>query len=105
MPVEYDLRGSDIFANPYPLYHELRSKYPVHLDSHMGCWVVTSYAGVSSGLADRALSSVRAVQGAILDKSAWTELRPLFSHISDLMFFADPPKHTHVRSLINKVFS
>jgi cytochrome P450 len=105
MPIEYDLYGPDIFADPYPLYHKLRSHYPVHLDSHLGCWVVTSYADVTAALANRALSSERMMQGAILQEPAWAELRPLFSSISNLMFYADPPKHTHMRSLINKVMS
>lgn len=105
MPINYDLSGPDIFANPYPLYHRLRSDYSVHLDSHLGCWVVTSYKDVSSGLANRALSSERVMRGTILQDPAWAELLPLFSYISHLMFYADPPRHTHIRSLINKALS
>lgn len=105
MPIEYDLHGPHIFANPYPLYHKIRSRYPVHLDSHLGCWVVTSYALVASALADRNLSSERVVQGSIMQEEQWIALSPLFEHISNLMFYSDPPKHTRIRSLINKAFS
>ncbi|GHO57930.1 cytochrome P-450 like protein [Ktedonobacter robiniae] len=45
------------------------------------------------------------MQGAILQEPPWSELRPLFSSISNLMFYADPPKHSHMRSLINKAMS
>jgi len=105
MPIDYDLSGPDIFADPYPLYRRLRSDHPVHLDSHLGCWVVTSYEAVSAGLAHRALSSERVMRGTILQDPAWAELLPLFSSISNLMFYADPPRHTHIRSLINRALS
>src|SRR5581483_719596 len=105
MPAEYNLQGPDIFADPYPLYRRLRTDYPVHLDSHLGCWVVTSYADVVAGLANRALSSERARQSHTLREEGWEQLLPLFSSIGNLMFFADPPKHTQIRSIINKTFS
>ena len=105
MPADYDLQGPDIFADPYPLYYRLRTHYPVHLDSHLGCWVVTSYADVVAGLANRALSSERARRSHTLREEGWEQLLPLFSSIGNLMFFADPPKHTQIRSIINKTFS
>jgi pimeloyl-[acyl-carrier protein] synthase len=105
MPIDYDLSGPDIFADPYPLYRRLRSDHPLHLDSHLGCWVVTSYEAVSAGLAHRTLSSERVMRGPILQDPAWAELLPLFSSISNLMFYADPPRHTHMRSLINRALS
>src|SRR5260221_9236144 len=100
MPHEYDLQSPDTFANPYPLYDRLRAKYPVHLDSHLGCWVVTSYADVAAGLTNRDLSSERAMQGTVLQEKDWYELSPLFAHISHLMFYIDPPKHTRIRALV-----
>lgn len=105
MSAEYDLHGPHIFSDPYPLYHKICAKYPVHLDSHLGCWVVTSYTDIAASLANRDLSSERAVQGSILQGNDWSSLSPLFSHISNLMFYNDPPKHTRIRSLINKALS
>ncbi len=105
MPHEYDLQGPDIFTDPYPLYHRLRSKYPIHLDSHLGCWVVTSYSDVALALANGNLSSERARRGVALREKGWMEVSPLFKHISNLMFFTDPPKHTQIRSLMSKAFS
>lgn len=105
MPREYDLQGPDIFANPYPLYHKIRSNYPVHLDSHLGCWVVTSYQGVNAALANRSLSSNRAMQSTTMVTEDWAELRPLFATISNLMFYTDPPKHSQIRSLVNNALS
>jgi len=105
MTREYDLCDPAIFTNPYPFYQRLRARYPIHLDSHLGCWVVTSYAEVVSGLANRDLSSERVMRGVALQEESWHKLSPLFDQISDLMFYADPPKHTRIRSLVNKALS
>jgi pimeloyl-[acyl-carrier protein] synthase len=105
MPREYDLCEPAIFTDPYPFYQRVRASYPVHLDSHLGCWVVTSYAEVVSGLANRDLSSERVMRGAALQEEGWHKFGPLFEHISNLMFYTDPPKHTHIRSLVNKALS
>jgi cytochrome P450 len=45
------------------------------------------------------------MRGAALHEKDWQALEPLFAHISNLMFYADPPKHTKIRSLISKAFS
>lgn len=105
MPHTYDLRGAALFANPYPFYQRLRSDHPVHLDTSLGCWVVTSYRDVSLALSDRRLSSERFMSAVTFEDKSWQNLAPLLVHISNLMFFADPPKHTRLRSLVNKAFS
>src|SRR5579875_854086 len=105
MGFDYDLHGPEIFANPYPLYQRLRSDHPVHLDNHLGCWVITCYKDVLAALANRSLSSERSMHAVAFQSQEWKNLNPLFEHISNLMFFADPPRHTRIRSLINKAFS
>lgn len=105
MPDVYDWFDPRIFANPYPLYHRLRSRHPVYLDEDLSCWVVTSYEYVISALANRSLSSERTKQGALLRQPAWAGLAPLFTDISRLMFYADPPRHTRLRSLVQMAFT
>src|ERR1700681_2271107 len=80
---EYNFHGAELYANPYPFYHRLRAKYPVHLDSYFGCWVVTTYEDVITAFANRDLSSERAEGGAILRQEGWKELQPLFAHIAN----------------------
>src|SRR3954467_881728 len=46
VPSLYHLFDPDILANPYPLYHRLRSERPVHWDPFLHSWVVTRYADV-----------------------------------------------------------
>ena len=42
----YHLLDPEVLANPYPLYHRLRSEDPVHWDPFLHAWVVTRYADV-----------------------------------------------------------
>ena len=42
----FQLLDPEVLANPYPLYHRLRSEDPVHWDPYLHAWVVTRYADV-----------------------------------------------------------
>src|SRR6266403_1891199 len=42
----YRLLDPEVLANPYPLYHQLRTQDPVHWDPFLHAWVVTRYADV-----------------------------------------------------------
>ena len=53
------LFGSDMLADPYPVYHQFRSSRPVYWAPALDAWVVTSYAAVTAGLRNPQLSSNR----------------------------------------------
>src|SRR3954447_21315472 len=40
------LLDPEVLANPYPLYHRLRTEAPVHWDPYLHAWVVTRYADI-----------------------------------------------------------
>ena len=42
----YHLLDPEVLANPYPLYHQLRSEDPVHWDPYLHAWIVTRHAYV-----------------------------------------------------------
>src|SRR5437588_6742570 len=42
----HQLLDPEVLANPYPLYHRLRSEDPVHWDPFLHEWVVTRYEDV-----------------------------------------------------------
>src|SRR5215472_6321685 len=42
----YHLLDPEVLANPYPLYHRLRSEDPIHWDYFLHAWVVTRYVDV-----------------------------------------------------------
>src|SRR6188474_2934414 len=45
-PSLYHLIDPEVLADPYPLYHRLRSERPVHWDPFLHSWVVTRYSDV-----------------------------------------------------------
>ncbi len=42
----YQLLDPETLANPYPLFHRLRSEDPVHWDPFLHAWIVTRYKDV-----------------------------------------------------------
>src|SRR5215471_2178873 len=46
----YRLLDPGILANPYPLYHRLRTEDPIHWDPYLHTWVVTRYIDVMTVL-------------------------------------------------------
>ena len=48
----YQLLDPEVLADPYPLYHHLRTEVPVHWDPYLHAWVVTRYADVITVLHD-----------------------------------------------------
>ena len=42
----------EVLANPYPLFHKLRTQDPVHWDQFLHCWVITRYSDVIRVLRD-----------------------------------------------------
>ena len=42
----YHLLDPEVLANPYPLFHRLRSEDPVDWDPFLHTWVVTRYSDV-----------------------------------------------------------
>ena len=55
----YHLLDPEVLANPYPLYHRLRSEDPVHWDPFLHAWVVTRYADVVAVLLNASRRTVR----------------------------------------------
>ena len=97
------LFGPEMLADPYPLYHRLRTVDPVHWSEKFDAWILTRFDEVSAGLNDLRLSSDRA---ALFRKLAHSpDLDPLFSFLSKRMLLTDPPTHTRLRALVGKDFT
>ena len=96
----------EIAADPYPLYHRLRSEDPVRWDAPLNAWVVTRYADVQSALGDPRLSAERINRSTEwLPEAMRQTLGPVFRALSRQMLFLDPPDHTRLRGLVNKAFT
>ncbi len=99
----YHLLDPEVLANPYPLYHRLRSEDPVHWDPFLHAWVVTSYADVITVF--QRCSSDRTPTPEQLDALGLSSLAPLAKVMVHQMLFLDPPAHGRVRGLASRAFT
>src|SRR5579864_2956651 len=99
----YHLLDPEVLANPYPLYHRLRSEDPVHWDPYLHAWVVTRYADVVHVF--QRFSADRTPTPEQLTMLGLTALAPLAEVMVLQMLFLDPPNHGRVRGLASKAFT
>jgi cytochrome P450 len=99
----YQLLDPEVLANPYPLYHRLRSEDPVHWDPFLHKWVLTRYADVVVAL--QRFSAKCAPTPEQLNLMGMGVLSPAAQVMVQQMLFMDPPAHTRIRSLAAKAFT
>jgi pimeloyl-[acyl-carrier protein] synthase len=99
----YHLLEPEVLANPYPLYHELRSTAPVHWDPYLHAWVVTRYAEVVEVF--QHFLAARTPSPEHLAAMGMAELSPIAQVMVRQMLFLDPPDHTRVRTLAARAFT
>ena len=99
----YHLLDPEVLANPYPLYHRLRSEDPVHWDPFLHAWVVTRYADVVTVF--QRFSANRTPTPEQLTALGLSALTPLAQVMVRQMLFLDPPDHGRVRGLAAKAFT
>jgi pimeloyl-[acyl-carrier protein] synthase len=99
----YQLLDPEMLANPYPLYHRLRSEDPVHWDPFLHEWVVTRYADVVSVF--QRFSAHRTPTPEQLTRLGLTMMKPFAEVMVRQMVFLDPPAHVRIRSLASKAFT
>ncbi len=99
----YHLLDPKVLADPYPLYHRLRSEDPVHWDPFLHKWVLTRYADVVFAL--QRFSAKCAPTPAQLDMMGMGVLSPAAQVMVQQMLFMDPPAHTRIRGLAAKAFT
>lgn len=97
------LLDPEVLANPYPLFHRLRSEDPVHWDPFLHAWVVTRYDDVINVL--HHFSADRTPTPEHLAKIGLAELAPIALVMVKQMLFLDPPTHTRIRKLASYAFT
>jgi len=102
-PAQSSYFAPELLANPYPIYHRLRSTDPVHWDEGISAWMVTRYDDAAAGLRNPRLSSARAERSR--SRHGSPELDEFFDGQSKSMINNDPPTHTRLRGLVNKAFT
>jgi pimeloyl-[acyl-carrier protein] synthase len=99
----YHLLDPEILANPYPLYHRLRTEAPVHWDPFLHAWVVTRYQDVVRVLHD--FSADRTPSPEQLERMNLSAISPIAAVMVKQMLFLDAPAHTRLRSLASSAFT
>lgn len=97
------LLDPEIQADPYPLYHRLRSEEPVRWDPYLNAWVVTRYADVVRVFTE--FSARRTPAPEQLTAWGMGSLAPVAQVMVRQMLFLDPPQHGRVRTIAAKALT
>ena len=109
-PVQIDFRDPDNIADPYPHFRALLADNPVHWNTSIQGWCLTSYEDVTASLLDPRFSANRIrpfVEHTVRNQGeAGSEAISMLGECLSLwMVFNDGQKHTHLRKLANKAFT
>lgn len=94
------LFSPEIRQNPYPMYLNMRKNQPVLFVPDLGVWSVFRFDDVKTVLSNHNLFSSQYGQPPAPDAGAAAQARGQSSLIT-----TDPPRHTQIRSLVNRAFT
>lgn len=97
--VEFDPFSDDFFNAPFETYRRLRDEAPVYHNEKYGFWALSRYEDVEPALKD--FETYSSARGVTLDMYL-AEPDPTQPPMIIMM---DPPDHTVMRKLVNKVFT
>lgn len=97
--VHFDPFSDDFFVDPFPIYRRLRDHAPVYHNTEYNFWALSRYADVAPAMKDHETYS--SARGVTLDHF----IDPDALLPRDVIIMMDPPQHTRMRSLVNKVFT
>src|ERR1700689_3554728 len=101
----FDVRDPAFLANPYPVFHRLRTAAPV-FKAPFGRWFITRYDDTAQLLRDRRFGKDYAEPEALIRRFGPTAMQePAVVELSHMMLMRDPPDHTRLRGLVTKVFT
>ncbi|MBV9405063.1 MAG: hypothetical protein JO211_06945, partial [Acidobacteriaceae bacterium] len=81
----YQLLDPEVLADPYPLFHRMRSNDPVHWDVFLHSWVVTRYEDVVRVL--KTFSADRTPTPEQLKSMGLSEMEPIAALMVKQMLF------------------
>jgi cytochrome P450 len=98
----YHLLDPEVLADPYPLYHRLRTEAPVHWDPYLHAWIVTRYDDVITVLSR--YSAARTPRPEYFEALGAPEVSPIARVMVKQMLFLDGATHARVRKLAAPAF-
>lgn len=99
----FQLMDPKVLADPYPLYHRLRSTDPVHWDPYLNAWVCTRYEDVVWVLTEFSAKTTPTPEA--LTAVGLATLNPIAEVMIKQMLFMDAPMHTRLRVLAAGAFA
>ena len=103
------LGTAEFFAEPFPVYDQLRERVPIYWCTKWNAWLVTRQADINKLIRDTGtLSNTKRHTMLLrqLPEEQRRELGPLQRHFEGQgLINSDPPRHTRLRRLSNKAFT
>jgi cytochrome P450 len=105
-PLVYDTRDEATLSNPFPVYARMRAEDPVHWHPRLKSWILTRYDDVKRAHITKELSPDRITPfyESLPDKQR-SILQDVIRYLNLWMVFRDPPRHTHLRKIMNSAFT
>lgn len=98
--------GATAFHDPYPAYRAERQDGSLQYKPDWDGWSATGYREVAALLREPRLKADRSdLFFRDLDEARRVALAPLARAHAGMMLFADPPRHTRLRGLVNRAFT
>ena len=95
--MEYNPFAPELRENPYPLYKELRDQAPAYYNRELDFWALSRFEDVANAIQNpRRYSSAQGIGVGMT--GAPGQLMPT-------LIMTDPPRHTLLRSLVNRAFT
>lgn len=96
---DFDLQDPNLVTNPYPVFEKLREPKQLLWSDRLNLWLAPTYELANTTLRSRTLGRIYKDK---LPKDEWEVFNWLHS---DSILDSEPPKHTRLRSLIQKAFT
>ena len=104
MPKDFNPTDDAFFIDPYPTYRFFRETDPVHWSASLDGWFIFRHDDVTAVLKDPRFSSAT-YDAAHLKKLGGGNISPFGRDALTKLNRIDPPDHTRIRALVNKVFT
>ncbi|MGA9275912.1 cytochrome P450 [Ilumatobacter sp.] len=106
--VRFDVSDPDFIADPYSVLNAIRESTPIFWNESTGQWMITRFADVATTLRDRRLGREYTHRFSHADfgrpepDGRWASFH---SHEQWSLLALEPPDHTRLRRLVQKVFT
>lgn len=94
-----DTRDPATVANPYDIYRELRAERDLVWSDRLGLWLAPTHETANATLRNKDLGRIYLAQEPFNEWEIFNWLH------SDSILDSEPPKHTRLRSLVQKAFT